>query len=357
MQHEEPDMVPIFEFGMEIPIIEAILGKRLPKFAECSFRNPRCKASDLVAAYETLGLDMVTIGDDAFFSERAKPVWKDHRTYVNEFKQVWRIETTRNTELYYGGDIQLPNDVAPFELDASHPSRIEYAKQIVKAAKENGMAVTANVHGGFASAYLACGMENFFVGMVRYPKEASALISVFTKFWAELSKQLIEVGVDVIGVGDDLADKHAPFLSPADWRRFVKPGLAQIAREVKSKGGLTFFHSDGNINSILGDVVEAGFDGLHSMEPLAGMDIGSIKERYGDKLCLLGNVDCSQTLCFGSLSEVAEETRKVMQKASPNGGHILCSSNSLHSGVRLQNYLTMVATGRRYGVYPLTDIR
>jgi len=356
MEHEEPDTVPIFEFGMEIPIVEAILGRRLPRFAESSFHNPRCKADDLVTAYDTLGLDMVTIGDDAFFSERGKPVWKDARTYVNEFKQVWRIEETRNTELYYGGDIQLPDGVAPFELDPSHPSRIEYTKQIVKAAKEKGMAVTANVHGGFASAYLACGMQKFFVGMVRYPKEVSALISVFTNFWTELSKQLIELGVDVIGVGDDLADKHAPFLSPADWRRFVKPGLAQIAREVKSKGGLTFFHSDGNINSILEDVVDAGFDGLHSLEPLAGMEIGSIKKRYGDRLCLLGNVDCSHTLCFGSLSEVAEETRKVIQKASPGGGHILSSSNSLHSGVRLQNYLTMVATGRKYGGYPLADI-
>lgn len=348
-------MVPIFEFGMEIPIVEAILGRRLPRFAESSFHNPRCKAEDLVVAYETLGLDMVTIGDDAFFSESATPVWKDARTYVNEFGQVWRIEETRNTELYYGGNIQLSDGLAPLELDPFHPSRIEYAKQVVKAAKERGMAVAANVHGGFASAYLGCGMERFFVGMIRYPKEVAALISVFTNFWTELSKQLIDLGVDVIGVGDDLADKRAPFLSPTDWRRVVKPGLAQIARKVKSKGGLAFFHSDGNINSVLDDIVEAGFDGLHSMEPLAGMDIGSIKKRYGDRLCLLGNVDCSDTLCFGSLSKVAEETRKVIRQASPGGGHILSSSNSLHTGVKLENYLTMVTTGRRFGSYPLLD--
>jgi len=355
MKREEPDMVPIFEFGMEIPIIEAILGRKLPRFAESSSHGLRCKAEDLVTAYETLGLDMVTIGDDAFFPAEAKPVWKDARTYVNEFEQVWRVEEARNTELYYGGNIQLSDGIS-LELDGSNPSRAEYAGDVVKAAKSRGLAVAANVHGGFASAYLACGMENFFVGIIRYPKEVSSLISAFTNFWAALSKQLIDIGVDVIGVGDDLADKNAPFLSPDDWRRFVKPSLVQIAHEVKRKGGLTFFHSDGNINAVVEDIVETEFDGLHSIEPIAGMDIGSIKKLYGDRLCLLGNIDCSQTLCFGSLSQVAKETRNVIRQASPGGGHILSSSNSLHSGVRLENYLTMVANGRRYGKYPLTDI-
>jgi len=349
-------MVPLFEFGMEMPIVEAILGTKLPRFGQSSFQNPRCKAEDLVTAYETLGLDMVTIGDDSFFSESATPVWRDSRTYVNEFGQVWRVEETRNTELYYGGEIQPTDNIEPPELDASDSSRTEYARLVVKAAKRREMAVAANVHGGFASAYLACGLEKFFVGVVRFPKQIIQLISSFTDFWAELSKQLVDLGVDVIGVGDDLADKHGPFLSPSDWRRLARPSLARIARESRRRGGLTFFHSDGNINSVLDDIVEIGFDGLHSMEPLAGMDIGSIKKKYGDRLCLLGNVDCSRTLCFGSLADVARETRSVIRQASPNGGHVLCSSNSLHSGVRLENYLTMVATGRRFGRYPLLDL-
>jgi len=178
-------------------------------------------------------------------------------------------------------------------------------------------------------------------------------MSAFTSFWTELSKQLIDVGIDIIGVGDDLADKHGPFLSPCVWRRLVKPGLGEIVKEVKRRGGLVFFHSDGNINSVLDDIVDIGFDGLHSMEPLAGMDIGAIKKKYGEKLCLLGNVDCSYTLCLATLPEVSRETREVIQKASPLGGHILCSSNSLHTAVKLENFLTMVATARKLGRYPI----
>jgi uroporphyrinogen decarboxylase len=349
-------MVPIFEFGMEIPVLEKILGRKLPSFRD-SVQNPRVKAEDLVRAYETLGLDMITVTDDSFFSQLAKPTWKDGRTFVNEFGQVWRLDEVRNTELYLGGSIQFSEDMEPPKLDASAPGRIEFAREVVRVADKRGMAVAANIHGGFSSGYLSCGMENFLVGIIRHPLLVQRLMSAFTGFWAELSKRLIDVGIDVIGVGDDVADKHGLFLSPNDWRRLVKPELKRIVDEVKKRGGLVFFHSDGNINSVLDDIVDIGFDGLHSMEPLAGMDIGSIKKKYADKLCLLGNVDCSHTLCFATLPEVAQETRDVIKEASPLGGHILCSSNSLHSAVKLENFLTMVATGRKFGKYPLGGLK
>jgi len=348
-------MVPIFEFGIEVPMLEKILGRALPRFKESSVGKPRVSAGDLVQAYDTLGLDMVTIPDDSFFSRNVTPVWKDDRTFVNEFKQIWKIDETRNMELYFGGEIEISDEVESLELDPYNEGRTSFAKEVVKEAQSRGMAVVANVHGGFSSGYLSCGIVKFLMAIFRNPVHIAALITRFTRFWTELAKQLVDVGVQVIGVGDDLADKHGPFIGLDEWRKFVKPGLAQMVHEVKNRGGLIFFHSDGNINLILDDIAGMGFDGLHSIEPLANMDIGFVKKSYGKRLCLLGNVDCSQTLCFHSLPRVVDETHRTIQQASYGGGHILCSSNSLHSGVRLENYLTMVATGRRYGRYPLSD--
>jgi uroporphyrinogen decarboxylase len=356
LKREEPDFVPLFEFGIETPIVEWVLGRRLPMTSASSSQNTRIKAEDLVHVYETLGLDMITVTDDAFISETGKPRWKDATTFVNEFGQVWKVDQAKSTEFYIGGDIQLSDDMEPPMLDPLAPGRSDFAKEVVRVAHKKDMAVTANVRGGFSAGYLGCGMENFFVGMLRYPAQVRTLILTFANFWTEVSKQLIDIGIDVIGIADDLADKNGPFVSPGVWRSLVKPGLEQLAREVKKRGGLVFFHSDGNLNPVLDDIVGIGFDGLHSMEPVAGMDIGLIKKRYGDKLCLLGNVDCSHTLCVASISEVAEETRNVIKQASPGGGHILTSSNSLHSGVRLENYLTMVVTARRLGRYPLSDL-
>ncbi len=81
------------------------------------------------------------------------------------------------------------------------------------------------------------------------------------------------------------------------------------------------------------------------------MDIRVVKERYGDKLFLIGNVDCSYTLSLGSVLEVEKETTEVIRKASPGGGHILSSSNSIHNAVKVENFLAMIKTARKYGRY------
>lgn len=185
---------------MEIPILEKILGRKLPTFKDSDLQKPRVKAEDLVRAYETVGPDMITVTDDSFFSQLAKPVWKDGRTFANEFGQVWRVDDVRNTELYLGGNIQLSEDLDPPVLDPIAPGRIEFAREVVRAADKRGMAVAANIHGGFSSGYLSCGIRNFLIGIFRHPLPVQRLMSVFTSFWIELSKQLLDVGIDVIGI-------------------------------------------------------------------------------------------------------------------------------------------------------------
>ena len=112
-------------------------------------------------------------------------------------------------------------------------------------------------------------------------------------------------------------------------------------------------HTDGYINPILEDLVNiAKVDGLHSLDPSAGVDIKEVKERYGDRLILHGNISVDN-LATKSVTEIVEETKTVIQAASPGGGHILSSSNSWYGGVKLDNCYAMVETGRKYGRYPI----
>jgi len=89
------------------------------------------------------------------------------------------------------------------------------------------------------------------------------------------------------------------------------------------------------------------------MEPIAGMDIGKIKQRYGKKLCLIGNIDCAYILSEASTSEVEAAVRECILSASAGGGHIISSSNAIHSSVKPENYGTMIEAAKRYGRYPL----
>ena len=89
------------------------------------------------------------------------------------------------------------------------------------------------------------------------------------------------------------------------------------------------------------------------IDPVAGMDIAAIKAKYGDRVAIKGNVDCADTLTFGSVDDVIKETLDVIRKAAEGGGFILSSSNSIHSAVKPENYLAMVNTIRAYGTYPI----
>jgi uroporphyrinogen decarboxylase len=83
------------------------------------------------------------------------------------------------------------------------------------------------------------------------------------------------------------------------------------------------------------------------------MDLGVAKEKYGEKICLLGNVNAGPTLCFKTPEDVRQEVKECIRKAGVGGGYICSSSNSIHSGVKPENYVAMVKAIREYGVYPL----
>jgi len=100
-------------------------------------------------------------------------------------------------------------------------------------------------------------------------------------------------------------------------------------------------------------IVDTGIDALNPMEPIAGMDIGRVKQKYAKRLCLIGNIDCAYILSEASTEEVEAAVKECILKASPAGGHIISSSNAIHSSVKPQNYRTMVEATKKFGRYPI----
>lgn len=110
-------------------------------------------------------------------------------------------------------------------------------------------------------------------------------------------------------------------------------------------------HTDGYIMPIMDMIIEAGFDCIDPIDPIAGMSLQKVKSEYGKKICIKGNVDCSKTLSFKSVNETIEETKKCLEIGMPGGGYILSSSNSIHSAVKPENYKAMLETLQKYGIY------
>jgi uroporphyrinogen decarboxylase len=162
------------------------------------------------------------------------------------------------------------------------------------------------------------------------------------------------MGVDAIFDGEDLAGNNGPLFSPKDYMHYYAPRFRKLAEAAHRRGMFYLRHTDGNIMRFADEfLLRSGFDGYQSIDPQAGMDLALIKKNYGDKVLLMGNVDCGHVLHLGTREDVIADTKRVIREASPGGGHILSSSNTIHSSVPYANYMQMLETARKYGKYPI----
>jgi len=157
-------------------------------------------------------------------------------------------------------------------------------------------------------------------------------------------------GLDGWALCSDYCFNTGPFLSPPQFREFVTPYLTKLCSSYRDMGFYTIKHTDGNIMPILDQLVEAGPHALHSLDPQAGVDIAEVKRRYGNRVCLIGNVNCGK-LDTGTDEEVVEDARYCLKHGMPGGGYIFSTSNCVYTGMRLARYELMLDVWRREGNY------
>ncbi len=116
-------------------------------------------------------------------------------------------------------------------------------------------------------------------------------------------------------------------------------------------GFYTIKHTDGNIMPILDQLVQCHPHALHSLDPQGGVDIAQVKALCGNKVCLIGNVNCG-LMDTGSGAEAAESARYALKHGMPGGGYIFSTSNCIYTGMKLSRYETILDVWRREGNYP-----
>jgi len=158
-------------------------------------------------------------------------------------------------------------------------------------------------------------------------------------------------GLDGFALCSDYCFNKGPFLSPQQFGEFVTPYLSKLIQGYRELGFFVIKHTDGNIMPILDQLVEANPHALHSLDPQAGVDIAEVKRLYGDRLCLIGNVNCG-LLDSGSERDVIAATRYALQHGMPGGGYIFSTSNCVYTGMPLAKYDLMLDVWRREGNYP-----
>jgi uroporphyrinogen decarboxylase len=157
-------------------------------------------------------------------------------------------------------------------------------------------------------------------------------------------------GLDGFALCADYCFNTGPFLSPRMFSEFVTPYLAQVIQGYREMGFYAIKHTDGNIMPVIDQLVQANPHALHSLDPQGGVDIAKVKRLYGNRVCLIGNVNCG-LLDTGTDDEVAQSVRYALQSGMPGGGYIFSTSNCVYTGMQLKRYEMMLDIWRREGIY------
>jgi uroporphyrinogen decarboxylase len=190
-------------------------------------------------------------------------------------------------------------------------------------------------------------MDNYLMYMGLYPNKIVQLSEKLCQIHLnKLEKWLKAVGpyIDIVLFGDDLGGQTGPLMSPAMYRRYYLPYHKRLWTRAKELADVKVkLHSCGGIEPFLNDMIEAGLDAVNPVQiTCTGMAAGSLKEKYGGRLCLWGGgCDTRDVLPLGSPLEIRDHVKNQINILGPGGGFVFQQVHNILANVPPENIVAM----------------
>jgi uroporphyrinogen decarboxylase len=313
-----PDRVPRFEIWIDLP--PSALG-----------------VSDPCAAYVEMGQDCVMLPS---VTPTGSNAW---RNGIDEWGRIWQ------GGIYADGAVDDEGDLARYTPPLSYVDQLFdpiQARQTRASYPDHCLIYGTHV-GPFTAAYMAMGFARFFTCLYDDPRFVHRVLEARTAWCIALYQKAIDLGAEVVVLGDDVAHQSGPMIAPAMWRQEI---LAYHRRIVEALNVPVIWHSDGDIEPLLPMAIEAGFIGVHGLEPAAGVDLSRVKRTFGRDLVLIGNVDVG-VLCRPDRAAVRHEIDRCVVQGAPGGGFMVATCNSIFDGMDRSAVLEMFRYERQIGRY------
>lgn len=333
LEHREPDRIPKGETWIDGRLANRIMHTDFPLDYQFFERDK--------AIRDYLEMDLINVGDwpqkQIGISKSGNPIYLSNYGYEfeqGESKHVIRPPVDDIEKAYQYKKPDIAN------VDAS---------LINKYVLETDLFVFAQIGGPVSMLDEMFAMEDYMVFCLTNTEEIAYITEKVMEYEVEKAKLFIDAGCHSIFFADDIAFNTGAFLPPYIMHEIVYPFYRKTVKEIKKYKDLPIvFHSDGNLDKVLDDIVACGFDGLQSIQPSAGMSIKRIKEKYGRDLCLWGNIDLDYIMSFASPEEVKINVEKTLQIAGEGGGFILSTCNTMIDSIPAENVIAMMeAAGRK----------
>jgi len=355
LHHEIPDRCPMqISFTPEFASrLRAELGPALP-----SGQNPQ-DSGDSWALERALGEDMLLARIGWIQSTCAAcPPGDSPLSRTDEWGVRWRdIEyqtpfgTGSYTEMI---SHPLAEDSAIDAYRPPDPCRPELyaeAEKLIHSWKGDYWIVGMTVCTIFETAWALRGYDRLLTDFVANPELAGRILDIPFRYHLAAARKLVDLGVDMIWAGDDVGTQHRMLISPAIWRRFLKPRLASFITSLKQRNPRLkiAYHTDGCVYPIIPDLIEIGVDVLNPIQPQS-MDPEQLKREYGTRLCFWGTIDIQHTLPYGTPADVSAEVRLRLRTIGKNGGLILGPTHNVQLDTPMENFWALVKsiTGTPY---------
>jgi uroporphyrinogen decarboxylase len=370
LRHEEPDRVPIVlgvsnATGIKMKPyreLKRLLGIEAPD--RYLYRWPELGAAEIdEETLRRLGTDVRSVLD-------VEPSWvlemnaarPPHDDYINSWGSG-AVEI--GPEDWFPGVHPMAEATTIQEIedypwpDMDDPSRVAHvAEEAAQLAADGRYAIMATPWLLFPleRAFAMQGTDVFLQNLVFHPAFAQALLWRIEGLCKTLMGHFLEElgdNVDIIKIGDDLGMQDNPLMSPDMYKRFLKPVHADYIGFIKERTkAKVFFHTDGDVFSLIDDFIEVGVDILNPIQTSAGQmaNLQELKARWGDRLVFCGAIDTQRILPWGSPEEVRAEVCRVIEILGPGGGYMVSSVHSVMNDVPAENILAMVDAVLESGV-------
>ena len=151
--------------------------------------------------------------------------------------------------------------------------------------------------------------------------------------------------LDWLWAGDDVASQQSLMMSPAMWRRLIKPQLQRVFDVGRRHKLSVAYHCCGALRPIVPDLIEMGLEVLNPIQcNCPGMEAAELKREFGKHLTFMGGVDTQELLPRGSADQVRRATRRLLEEMmADGGGYILAASHTIPPETPFDNIFAMYA--------------
>jgi uroporphyrinogen-III decarboxylase len=339
---EPVDRVPHLEALVDDQHVERILGRHAGN--TLAVGGDPAKGAEAATGRPMHGIDYVefnkAIGQDALIVEAFWTPFK-RRTPEGDLEPISdrSIKTRKDWE-----QVVLP-DGSDIE------DRLQYIREYREAVAGTGMGVTLGGGCFFQTLYeFTVGMTDMMMMTYEQRDLVEEMFDASADYFEKLVAASVFEGIDFLFFADDYAWKQGLFIPPQLFKELWFPRARRIIAPAVNAGIPVIFHSDGKIDDTIEWLIEIGIEGITPLDPYA-IDYRDYKKRFGDRLCLFGNIDVEFPLVHGTPGDVERDVKEHADVLKPGGRWVASSSHSITNFIPHENFVTLINAYHQYGVY------